>query len=268
MKNTINKIILTGVLLSVFSVSALMANPTSGLRTLNDLFPNLNANQRRNVLSEGGMRNIFFAREKPIFVPASNSGINIMADVMKRTPVQLIETLLVVPYRTRTLTKLDAYNAISQVEKLSTHLVRQSRGVDIPLFAEAVRLEGTSRNSYVPDPPPATVLPSSETIHLRIRDYYFGNTYFRGEFKENEHGVTLELTNFLAVWYLVFPVMGAEKFAMVIYMEPIREGMLVYGLAGIDIPEFIAAKINLASNINRRVRIIINWISENLRGIR
>jgi len=264
MIKTINKIILIGIFLLVYAISALAANP---LRTLNQVFPNLSTEQRVNALSQNGIRNIFTKYEKPAIVPAQNSGIDLMGETLKKTPYHLVEALVVVPYNRRPLNTLDAYNAIGRVGNLSNYTVRTNRGQVIHLFEETTRYPLSNRNVSIPDPPPATVLPDQETIYIRIKDYFFGNTYFRGDFSTNANGITFNITNHVAVWYLVFPVMGAEKLAMHVYIEPIREGMLVYGLAGIDIPEFIATKINLTADINRRVRIIINWNSDNLKAI-
>jgi hypothetical protein len=61
--------------------------------------------------------------------------------------------------------------------------------------------------------------------------------------------------------------MRAEKFIAVLYVEPLREGMLVYSVAGIDIPEFIADRINLAINIDRRLTVFLNWLSDGFRSI-
>jgi hypothetical protein len=61
--------------------------------------------------------------------------------------------------------------------------------------------------------------------------------------------------------------MRAEKFSAILYVEPLTEGMLIYSIAGIDIPEFLAARINLGFQIDRRVTIFINWLRDGLRAI-
>jgi hypothetical protein len=187
---------------------------------------------------------------------------------MEKTPTRLIEALIVVPYNGRVLNKLDAYNAIGRIENISNYLVYSpSRGGHIPLFERSTRLDNGNRNRPIPDPPPAAVLPASETIYLLLRDTFFGNTYFRGTLSEGRHGITYDMTNNTAVWFLLFPVMRAEKFAAILYVEPIREGTLIYGVSGIDIPEFLVDRMNLTSQIDRRVTILINWLSDGLRSI-
>jgi hypothetical protein len=262
------KAAITGLFIFVvFPVSAFEVDPRTrgSMRSLNQIFPGLTREQRGRVFSETGLRNNFRANETPLIIPSPNSGINVLGAVMEKTPTQLVETLVVIPYNRRILTKLDAYNAIGRIGNISDYLVYSAaRDSFIPIFDRSTRLDNGRRNRPIPDPPPATVLPSSESIFLLLRDTVFGNTYFRGDFSDGRYGITYNMTNNTAVWFLIFPVMGAEKFAAVLYLEPLREGMLVYGMAGIDIPEFLVSRINLAFQIDRRLSLLINWLRDGL----
>jgi len=40
--------------------------------------------------------------------------------------------------------------------------------------------------------------------------------------------------------------------------------LLIYGIAGIDVPEFLVTRINLSASIDVRVRIVISWLRDNL----
>jgi len=59
--------------------------------------------------------------------------------------------------------------------------------------------------------------------------------------------------------------MGAERVSIVIYLEPVEEGLLIYSVSGIYIPTFIANRIHLTPNINARITSLINWITEGLK---
>jgi len=67
---------------------------------------------------------------------------------------------------------------------------------------------------------------------------------------------------------LMFPVMRAERFAAIFYVEPVAEGMLVYSVAGMAIPEFIANRMNLAASIDMRVTVFFNWLSAGFGAVR
>jgi hypothetical protein len=267
-----NRVAIAGfILFAVFSAPFLDANPRRSqpsLRSLNQVFPGLTREQRLTASSEAGLRNRFTRSETPLFIPAPNSGIDLLSAAMEKTPTQLVEALVIVPYRGRRLNMLDAYNAIGRIENISDYTIFvSSRGGHVPLFELSTRLENGNRNRPIPDPPPATVLPSSETMYICLRDTFFGNTYFRGDFSVGNHGITYNLTNNTTVWFLLFPVMRAERFSAILYVEPLTEGMLIYSIAGIDIPEFLATRINLGFQIDRRVTIFINWLRDGLRAI-
>ena len=265
MINILNKaVLICFFMIAVFSVSS----QDRPLRSFDEIFPSLTREQRREVFTERGFRNTFSRNETPIITPAANSEINLYNAALQRRPTQLVEALVVIPYAGRQLTMLDAYNTIGQIQNIKNYTIYSPKaGRNIPLFEESHRIDINRRNNPLPDPPPATVLPSSETIYLCLKDTYFGNTFFRGEFSTSLYGVTCNLTNHLAIWFLVFPVMSADKFTTILYVEPIREGMLVYGMVGIDIPDFVAGRINLPSNINRRLNIFISWLRDGFRAI-
>jgi len=263
------------VLFALFSASTVWANPVTPAlrpavprRSFAQLFPGLPLDQLVAVFSDAGLRNTFRSTENPLLRPAPNSGIDVLSAVMERSPTQIVEALVVIPYSGRPLNMLDTYNVIGRIQNISDQLVYSpSRGGFIPLFEQSSRLEGGRRNRPIPDPPPATVLPVTETVYIILRDTFFGDTYFRGVLTAGIHGITYNMTNNAAVWFLVFPVMRAERFSAVLYIEPIAEGTLIYGMAGIDIPPFLIDRINLDFQINRRVSVLINWLREGLRSI-
>ena len=260
-----SNVLLLAIGLLVFSASLTEASP---LRSIDYIFPYLDRNQRAEVFTAEGLRNTFLEHETPLLIPAAGSGVNILGTVMDKNPLQLVEALVVVPYSRRILSKLDAYNAIGRIGDIRNQLIYSySRDMYIPLFEESTRLYNGRRNRPIPDPPPATELPCSETVYIRLRDTFFGTTYLRGSLTTGSYGITYYLTNNAAIWFLLFPVMRAERFAAILYVEPVAEGMLVYSVAGIAIPEFIANRVNLAANIDRRITVFMNWLSTSFRSM-
>ena len=245
----------------VFPAPMLEAQP---LRSLFDLFPNLSDGQIYSIFSENGIRNVFLAGEPPHFSPASNSRLDILSIIIKKKPTRIVEALRVVQYGEKPLNKLDAFNVIGRISVISRYTHPQSKNPII--FQESSRVEG-KRNKPIPDPPPAKALPSSDTIYFYLKDASIGNTYLRGDFSDSGYGITYNFTNSQTIWFLIFPVMSAEKFSMILYAEPLKEGMLIYGMAGIDIPDFIAEMFQLYSSINRRVSVFLNWLSDGFKAI-
>jgi len=199
-------------------------------------------------------------------LPSSSSGINIKDALMVKQPAYLAESLLVIPYSGRTLTRLDAYTALGKIRDLKGRLYHShTRNAEIPLFEDATRIESAKKTNPIPDPQPAKELPSSETVYIRLKDVNFGNTYYRGDVSVSPYGITYNLTNFNNLTYLFFTVMKEEGFTAILYMEPLTEGMLVYSIAGAGASDYIANRINIPSAIEKRLAVFIGWISDGIK---
>jgi hypothetical protein len=186
---------------------------------------------------------------------------------MAKGPAYLTESLVVVPYSGRPLTVLDAYNALGGVRRLKGKLYQShSRNAAVPLFEDATRLESAKKNNPIPDPQAAFSVPSRETIYLRLKDVNFGNTYYQADISGESAGLLYSLSNYKTITYII-PVMKEGKFSAFLYLEPLTEGMLVYSIAGTDVSNFIAGKIDIPSAISKRLTVFIDWIAEGIRNI-
>jgi hypothetical protein len=233
-------------------------------RSFYDVFPDLSESQKDAVFSISGIKHSFEKDAPPTLVPAPNSGIDILSGVMNKNPSHLVEALVVVPYIERELSMLDVYNALRRIEQLKDQTLLIN-GKDYAVFSETTRLESVKSRKPVSDPPPADFLPYSETMYLRFKEVFLGNIYLRGDLSVSLYGITYSMTNFTDVRYLIFPIMKAEKFSTVIYLEPVKEGVLIYSISGLYIPGFIADRVNLTPSVNNRITVLLKWITDGLR---
>ena len=239
--------------------------PSRALRSLDELFPDL-GDMRSEVFSEAGLVRALGKNDAPGPLPASGSGIALHNSILEKRPSYLAVSLMVVPYSGRPLDMLDAYNALGRISDLKGRLYySNTRRAEIPLFEEATRIQSAQRNTPIPDPQPATLLPSSETIYVRLKEANFGNSYFRADISTSPFGVTYNMTNFRSISYLIFPVMAQEKFSAKLYLEPLTEGMLVYSIGGADLPDIFGAMIDIPSFIANRLVFFTRWISDSLK---
>jgi hypothetical protein len=238
--------------------------PSFETRSFDDIFPGLSQSEKLSVMSSRGIRHSFEKNDSPMLIPAADSGVDLFRSVMSKKPSHIIEALVVVPYIKRELDFLDIYNALRRIKNIQDHTITV-RGNDIKLFMDTTRLESAQRRRPVSDPPHADTLPFSETMYLRFVDQYMGDLYIRGDITISLYGITYSLTNFRDVSYSIFRIMKAESFSAIIYIEPVREGILIYSMSGIYIPGFIAHRVNLTPNMNNRITVLLSWITEGLR---
>jgi len=236
-------------------------------RSFDDVFPNINRSIKNSAFSNSGY--IKSSQKTNGFIIMGNDKNSkldpqIVNNVLRKNPGYLVESILVIPDSSVNL--LDIYNALGNIRGLRGRLYNSAtRNQAVPLFEEATRIQSSKQTSTIPDPAPSKTLPSAETVYIRLKDVNFGNTYYRGDMALVQNGLRYTLTNFRNISYLFVPVMKEEKFIAQLYFEPIQEGILIYSVAGADISDFVASKIDIDSAISKRLNVIISWAADGIR---
>ena len=247
------------------------ANAFSQLRAFNQIFPNAGEDITTNVFKEDGYVKSSQSANGFVILGNEQSALNQqnINMVLRNNPGYLVESILVIPGNPDSVTLLDIYNALGKVQLLKGRLYRShTRSQDVPLFEEATRIASDKKTTSIPDPAPSVKLPGNETVYIRLRDANFGNTFYRAEMLVVQNGIRYTLSNFRSMNYLFVPVIKEEKFTAQLYIEPIKEGVLIYSVAGADISDFIASKIHIESAISKRLAIITGWAADGLKKIR
>jgi hypothetical protein len=234
-------------------------------RSLDDIFPGFTPSQKNRIMSNLGLRHSFERGGSPAFTPAPNSGIELYSGVMRKNPSHIIEAIVVVPFNTRELDMLDIYNALGRIGNLKDQKITLRNGNEFSVFTDTTRLISAQNRRAIPDPPPSNRLPFSETMFLRFTDAHIGDIFIRGDMSLSFYGLNYNMTNFRDINYTIFRIMRAERVSINLYLEPVKEGILIYSVSGIYLPDFIMNRINLTPNINNRINSILNWIIEGLR---
>jgi len=239
--------------------------PFTGPRSFNDVFPGLTRNQRAMVNSSAGLRYSLEKVGTPVLVPNPDSGVDLFTSVIDKKPSFIVEALALVPYRKRELDLLDIYNALGKIENIKNQSIPIS-GREYHVFTETTRLESARNRRPISDPLPADDLPYSDTMYLRFTDAGFGDLFIRADVSISLYGITYNMTNFRDVRLSFIPIMKAERVSIIIYLEPVKEGILIYSMSGFYLPALIAYSANLTPSINRRITVLLNWIVEGLRN--
>jgi hypothetical protein len=234
-------------------------------RSFDDVFPRLSPEIRALAFSPEGFVDAsekdtgFHLLDSNELVPRLSAG------VLNSGPSFVVENLQLIPRGNSPSNLLDVYNALGNIRALKGRLYHSAtRNQNIPLFEDATRIAGAKRTSPIPDPPPASSLPPSETIYLRIKDVNFGNSYYRADMRLDRFGLLYRLSNNKNLSYLFIPVIKEEKFVAQLYFESVTEGVLVYGIAGAEVSDFVSSKIDMPSAIAKRLAVIISWVVDGI----
>jgi hypothetical protein len=239
--------------------------PVSSPRSVDEIFPSLDAETRDQAFSSGG----YFICHEENYRPLETSGLDprLTAVINSLNPSVVIESIVIVPYPGGPMEPVDIYNGLRNIRALKGRLYHsETRNADIPLFEDATRLESSKRTGIREDPPPQGSLPDSETIYIRLKDANFGNSYYQADIKKNAAGFTYSLSNNRDLSYTIIPVIKAGHLIAQFYFEPVREGILVYGISGAKVSGFITAMTDMPSAIQKRLEVILSWAIDGVSG--
>jgi hypothetical protein len=255
--------------ISVFSLVLFPVAAEAAPRSFNQIFPGIPSAVREAAFSEEGFFQSTEKIQRSALVGYGQSAIDprIIETVFLKQPGFLVESILVIPGKTKAYSLLDVYNALGKIRGLKGRLYHSvSRNEYIPLFEDVTRIESAKKNTPIADPAPASSIPPSETVYMRLKDVNFGNTYYRGDMTLVRRGLRYSLSNNKNITYFFVPVIKEERFNAQFYFEPITEGILIYALAGADVSDFVSSKVNMPSAISKRLTVIIGWVAEGISG--
>jgi hypothetical protein len=237
-------------------------------RSFYDIFPELDETQRADAFSPTGY-NVTAGLSSPSLLSPlmafSKSGIPISAPVLSRNPPFFMESLTIFPYSSRYTGLITVYNALGKVRNLAGRVHRSEiPGKDPPVFSEANRVDDAPKPKILPDPPESLRIPPSETIYMRLKDKIFGNTYYQALITGTEDELFYTLTNFKTI-YAVFPIIREDKFIARLYIEPLREGLLIYSIMGVEVSNFYMSTIDVPGVMRKRAQVITDWLLDGLR---
>jgi hypothetical protein len=236
-------------------------------RSFSELFPQYSAGERKQIFSSEGLVLTSENSASLRLLPSALAGTGIQESLSQKKPRFLIESLSMVPFPSNPVGLLGIYNACGKVRNLKGRLYHSAtRDKDVPLFEEATRVESERKLSPIPDPPDASDLPQKETMYIRLKDANFGNSYYQADISINQDGLVYKLANFRNLTYLFITVIREGNFFANLYIEPLAEGVLIYSVAGADVSDFVASKIDIPSAIEKRLAVITGWISDGIRS--
>jgi hypothetical protein len=236
----------------------------SQIRPFTEVFPSASVEQRHAAFSAEGYLYTGHRTENLTLMPRTGERIRVEKSSLGPNPGFFVEALRIVPRKNISLLRI--YNALQKIQGLKgkTYYSETSKR-HIPLFPDAVRIEGPKNlRSFLPDPPPAQVLPTGEIFYVRLTDTRFGNCYYEISLTVNQQGILYKISNFKNVTYGPIPVMKEKTFTALLYIEPVEEGLALYCLAGAEVSDFIAKFVDIPSALNKRLDVFIAWLLDGI----
>jgi len=234
-------------------------------RHFSELFPAITAEQQKAVFSSERYLYYGSRSENLTLVPKTGETLGISKSSLGKKPGFFVEALQIVPQKNVPLVRI--FNALEKIQNLKgkTYYSATSKK-NLPLFTDAVRLEGPGKlNSFIPDPPPSGFMPVDKTIYVRVTDIRFGNCYFEISFKNNNQGILYKITNFRALTFGPITVVKEKAMTVLLYIEPIEEGLALYCLAGAEVSDFITKYVDIPTALNKRMEVFIKWLLEGIK---
>jgi len=248
----------------IFCLSLFAWPVFSQIRSFTETFPAARVEQKNAVLSAEGYLYYGKRSEHLTLMPHTGAPIFISKSSLGPNPGFFVEAVRVLPHKNISL--LSVYNSLEKIQGLKGRIYySDSAKRNMPIFTDAVRIEGTKKlKSFLPDPPPSAAMPAMENFYIRITDVLFGHCYYEVLLLTSRQGIMCKITNFKNVTYGPIPVMKEKTFTALIYIEPVEEGLALYCLAGAEVSDFILKHVNVSSALNKRMDVLIQWLLDGI----
>ena len=241
--------------------AAVFADP----RTFEELFPYISGPVRDAVFSEHGFSQ-WVKDKKDLRVQNLNNLAEIRAvhELADNNPSYIVESFIVIP-QPREWTCLEMFNVLQDVESIAGRpYFSHTRGREIPLFSESVRISDLKTKREILPPPPFLSLPAVDTVLIRLKDANFGGSYYRSELAALPSGLLYTITNAADLSLLFVPVIKKERFSVRMYLEPLAEGVLIYSAAVVSVTATADSFADIPSAVQKRLAVITGWFIDGL----
>ncbi len=249
------------VIFFTLPVFCLFAQP----RHFAEVFPACTAEQRNAAFSTEGYLYYGDKSGNLTLMPKTGETLGISKSSLGKSLGFFVEALRIIPRKNIGLVNI--FNALEKIRDLKgrTYYSATSKK-NLPLFTDAVRVEGPGKiNAFLPDPPPAGSVPAIKNMHARLTDVRFGNCYFEITLQSDQRGILYKINNFKALTYGPIPVVKERVMTVLLYIEPVEEGLALYCLAGAEVSDFIAKHVDIPTALNKRMEIFIQWLLDGIK---
>lgn len=151
--------------------------------------------------------------------------------------------------------------AVSTMEGIEYY--SESRGHYRTLFERSTRIENPENRRPLQDTQPDSI-PDREQMYVLQEDGTFGENVYNFEYESLESGMLLVMTNETRLSWGILPALGTNDLRLIFAAVPTKEGILFYGLAGVDIPTVLGMGNRIGISFENRVNALSDWFEAEL----
>jgi hypothetical protein len=239
-------------------------------RSFKDVFPTISQEIIDTAKSESGYYNTIESTDSKgkypfVILPSQTSGIHFNEIIAAKNPNVIVETLLFLPYKDKKITITDVYNAVINVRDLQGRKYRSdTRDKLVPLFDYVSRIESMKKKKEIDDPPHLEIYPEHEDVYIKAKEGIFGTSYYHNVVDANSVSLSCVLNNAAALDVLFIPVMKPENLEIHFYVEPVKDGVIMYAVTGVLMEKFAAKYVHIPTAIQKRFDVIRGWIVDGI----
>jgi hypothetical protein len=239
-------------------------------RAFLDLYPNSGSSLLSQALLKDGILEITenninndSVKYKPKLIPP----LETQTIFQKRKLGFLIESVKLIPIQPKNnnLTVESILYSLQKIQRLKGRLYHSyTKNKDIPLFNNAYRIESLQSQKPIPDPLSRPTQVQNEEMFLLLDDANFGKSYYKATIYQHDKGLIYTLINIRTLNFGIIPVISEQNLIVSLYIEPLKEGLFIYGIAGAEVPKFISSQVHMPSAIRKRLDVFIDWLVDGL----
>ena len=151
--------------------------------------------------------------------------------------------------------------AVSSMEGIEYY--SESRGRYRTLFERSTRIDNPEDRRPLQDSQPRQI-PDREEIYVLQEDGTFGENVYRFEYEALGAGMLLIMTNETRLSWGILPAVGSHNLRLIFAAVPTEEGILFYGLAGVNIPAIFGMGNRIGVSFENRVNAMSDWFQAEL----
>lgn len=250
-----------------FSVISYAAADSRDLRTA---LEHLSENEISTLLREGEITRYFYKEEQPSYILKSPFAEPLEESISALDIKIGVESLFYLEYgdaiEASSVRLLSLYNIMLSIQTMEgIEYYSHSRKKMRTLFTKSHEMVGPADLTPVPDPV-VTAIPPYKLRYLFQTDNIFGSNIYRTEYHSDNSTIWVNMTNVTTMKYFFIPMLQPEKMSVNLFIQPLDEGLLFYGLCAAETTSLLGLEKTKKKSFYNRIKAMYNWFADEFKN--